>query len=192
MSAMKRLVRERAMGKHANLPFHIYVNVKNEFLGPEMPSGTTAGIWHGIYSRTYQTIMCHVFLESGAHWSGVPIHALSTTYDFSIPREYLMPWAAMGDDLESWHAKYLEGLSCEIHAPFKAGGRHTGIIIDWTDGYSRYPEEHKPLNLIVLENGQLALLPNNYATYRDDHFTNEQSRVNMKYYKRSEKVYWEQ
>lgn len=180
------------MGKHANLPFHIYVNVKNEFLGPDMPPGTTAGIWHGVYSRTYQTLMCHVFLESGAHWSGLPIHSLSAKQDFSVPREHLMPWAAMGDELETWHVKYLEGLACDVHAPFKASGRHTGIIVDWADGYSRYPDEHKPLNLIGLESGQFALLPNNYTTYRDSHFTNDQSRANTKYYKRGEKVYWEQ
>lgn len=179
------------MGKHARLPFHVYVNVNNEFLGPNMPPGTTAGIWHGVYSREYQTLMCHVFLESGAHWSGLPVHALSTTKDFSVSRESLMPWAAMGDDVEVWHAKYLEGLSCEVHAPFKAKGRHTGLIIDWTDGYSRYPEEHKPLNLINLENGQFALLPNNYATYRDGHFSKDSARENLKHYKRGDKVYWE-
>ena len=179
------------MGKHANLPFHIYVNVKNEFLGPGMPAGTTPAIWHGVYSREYQTLMCHIFLESGAHWSGMPLHALSTTTDFSITRENLMPWTAMGDETEVWHAKYLEGLSCEVHAPFKAKGRHTGLMVDWADGYSRYPEEHKPLNLINLESGQFALLPNNYATYCDGHFSKESARENLKHYKRGEKVYWE-
>ena len=34
---------------HANLPRHIYVNVDNRFLGPTMPTGVTAGIWHGVY-----------------------------------------------------------------------------------------------------------------------------------------------
>ena len=179
------------MSRHANLPFHIYVQVKNEFLGPNMPSGTTCGIWHGVYSREYQTLMCHVFLESGAHWSGMPIHALSTTSDFSIPREHLMPWAAMGDETEVWHAKYLEGLACEVNAPFKARGRHTGLMVDWVDGYSRYPAEHKPLNLINLESGQFALLPNNYTTYADKHFVNSNARENFKHYKRGERIFWE-
>lgn len=82
-----------------------------------MPAGTTPAIWHGVYSREYQTLMCHIFLESGAHWSGMPLHALSTTTDFSITRENPLPWTAMGDETEVWHAKYLEGLSCEVHAP---------------------------------------------------------------------------
>ena len=179
------------MGRHANLPFHLYVNVKNEFLGPKMPNGVTRAIWHGIYSREYQTLMCHVFLESGAHWSGLPLHAISVTEDFSVTREHLMPWAAMGEDTETWHSNYLGGLSCEVHAPFKAKGRHTGIMIDWSDGYSRYPEEHKPLNLISLDSGQFALLPNNYATYNDRHFSNPGARENLKNYRRGDVVYWE-
>ena len=179
------------MSRHANLPFHIYVNVNNEFLGPNMPKGVTPAIWHAVYSREYQTLMCHVFLESGAHWSGLPFHAMSTTTDFSIPREHLMPWAAMGEELETFYVKYLEGLSCEVHSPFKAKGRHTGIMVDWADGYSRYPEEHKPLNLIALESGQFALLPNNYATYKDGHFSKDSAKENLRHYKRGDKVFWE-
>jgi hypothetical protein len=179
------------MGRHANLPFHFYVNVDNRFLGPNMPSGTTQGIWHGIYCRQYQTLMTHVLLESGAHWSGLPIHAMSTTHDFAWNREQLMPWTAMGDCIDTFYSKYLEGLECNIHNPIQSRGRHTGIIIDWEDGYSRYPSEHKPLSVIQLENGQFAFLPNNFVTYVDKHFVNDAAKENLKYYLRGEKIYWE-
>jgi len=178
-------------GRHANLPFHFYVNVKNSFLGPTMPEGTTAAIWHGVYARPYQTLYCHVLLESGAHWSGLPLHAISTTQDFSVARECVMPWTSMGEETEAWHAHYLEGLECNVHAPFKALGRHTGIIIDWCDGFSRYPQEHKPLNLIALNSGQFTLLPNNYATYNDNHFCQASAQQNFKHYKRGEEIFWE-
>lgn len=180
------------MGRHGNLPFHIYVNVDNKFLGPNMPPGTTPGIWHAVYSREYQTLMCHVFLESGAHWSGLPLHAMSTKSDFSWDRMQLMPWASMGDEVETFFSKYLEGLSCQVHRPFSSKGRHTGVIIDWADGYSRYPSEHKPLNMIELENGQFALLPNNFLTFSDNHFTRPDAKVNLKHYKRGETIYWEE
>lgn len=176
---------------HANLPFHFYVNVENRHLGPNMPPGTTRGIWHGVYSRPHQVLMCHVMLESGAHWSGLPIHALSSKEDFSLNHEQLMPWASMGDDVTAFHAKYLEGLECEVFRPIKSQGRHTGIIIDWSDGYSRYPAEHKPLNLVQLENGQFSLSPNNFVLFNDKHFVDESCRVNLKNYRRGEVVYWE-
>jgi hypothetical protein len=179
------------LGKHANLPFHIYVNIRNDFLGAGMPPGLTRGIWHGIYAREHQTLMCHVFLESGANWSGLPIHALSTSDNFDFCRKDLMPWSAMGEDTQTWHSHYLSGLSCNVHSPFQGAGRHTGIIIDWADGYSRYPAEHKPLNLIELNSGQFALLPNNFATYNDSHFVDVAAKENLKFYKRNELVFWE-
>lgn len=179
------------MSKNANLPFHFYVNVDNKFLGPQMPSGFTKGIWHAVYSREYQTLLCHVFLESGAHWSGLPLHAMSTKEDWTFTREQLMPWTSMGDHIEAFHSKYLEGLECEVFKPFVSNGRHTGVIIDWEDGYSRYPSEHKPLSLIELQNGQFSLLPNNFLLFKDKHFTEISAQENLKLYRRGETVYWE-
>lgn len=177
------------MGKNSNLPFHLYVNVNNRALGPNMPDGVTKGIWHGVYSREYQLIMCHVFLETGANWSGLPLHAISVTEDFSQPIERLMPWACMGEDMESFHSAFLEGLHGHYGSEWC---RHTGIVIDWKDGYSRYPQEHKPLNLVQLSNGQYAMLPNNYLVYEEKHFVNPEKRKDLKNYKRGETIYWEQ
>lgn len=177
------------MSKHSNLPYHFYINVNNKFLGPNMPEGTTAGIWHGIYGRPFQLLLCHVMLESGAHWSGLPLHAISTTTDFSIDHDELMPWKTMGDDMDVIQFKYLEGLIVKTKGGSE--GRHTGIIIDWKDGYSRYQQEHKPLNLIQLESGQFALQPNNYCVFKDDHFISDEHKDNLKFYRREEKIYWE-
>lgn len=178
------------MGSHANLPFHIYVNVSNRMLGPRMPEGSTPAIWHGIHSRPNQVLMCHLLLESGAHWSGMPIHGISMTESFDLPHEILSPWAAMGNELETFHVKYLEGLRCNTIKPINAVGRHTGIMVDWSDGFSRYPQEHKPLNLICLDSGQFALLPNNFVLYEDAHFVDTHARVNIKEYLRGDKIYW--
>ena len=180
------------MSRHANLPFHLYVNVKNGFLGKDMPPGTTAGIWHGVYCRPGQILMCHVLLESGAHWTGLPIHALSTSVDFQYGSNELMPWAAMGEEMDVQHLKYLEGLTCRVTKPFDDSGRHTGIVIDWKDGFSRYPQEHKPLSLVELRGGQFALLPNNFLVFWDKHLMEEaaNSKLNLKHYKRNDVQYW--
>lgn len=179
------------MSKHIELPHHFYVNVNNYFLGPTMSSGVTKGIWWGCYSRMGQVIMCHVLLESGAHWSGIPIQQISTSDDFSKTGNDLMPWAAMGDDMDLIHNKYLEGLKVNTIQPFIGEGRHTGVIIDYKDGYSRYPQEHKPLNLISLSSGQFALLPNNFVIIEDLHFTDNAAKENLKHYKRNDKIFWE-
>jgi hypothetical protein len=179
------------MSRHGNLPYHFYVKVNNVFLGPDMPSGFTEAIWHGVYGRPNQVLMAHVLLESGAHWSGLPIHALSATDNFDYSYNQLMPWTVMGENIDLFHANYLEGLACKINKPFAANARHTGIIIDWRDGFSRYPAEHKPLNLLQVENGQFALLPNNFILMSDNHFVNENSRQYLKYYRRGETIFWE-
>ena len=177
--------------KHANLPYHLYVNVKNSFLGADMPVGYTPAIWHAVYSRQGQLICCHVILKSGAHWSGLPLSALSSNdvFDDGISNE-IQPWGGMGDRLETFHAEYLEGLEVNL---FRAAqtGRHTGIIIDWSDGYSRYPAEHKPLSLIALDCGYFALVPNNYYTVKDKHFVTAEHSKNLRFMKRGDAVYWE-
>jgi hypothetical protein len=179
------------MPKHSSLPIHLYVNVKNSFLGPNMPEGVTKGIWHGVYCREYQALSCHILLESGAHWSGLPLHAISATDNFQYDYDALMPWCGMGEELEAIHMPFLEGLrATRVHNP-GMNGRHTGIIIDWKDGYSRYPAEHKPLSLIQLDSGQYAALPNNYLVYAEKHFVSIHAKENMKHYRRGEEVFWE-
>ena len=96
----------------------------------------------------------------------------------------------MGDHLEIELMPMLEGLRTHIAQPFKSSGRHTGLIFDWSDGYSRYPQELKPLSLIQTDLGQLALLPNNFILLEDKHFVSEDAKDNLKYYKRGETVYW--
>lgn len=176
------------MSKHASLPYHMYVNVDNKFLGPNMPEGITKALWHGVYGRPYQLLLCHVMLETGAHWSGLPLHAISTTKNFSISHDDLMPWKCMGEEMDVVKMEYLEGLQVTTAT---GSGRHTGIIIDWKDGYSMYQQEHKPLSLISLDSGQYTLRPNNYCLFKDSHFIDESLLSQTKNYRRGEDVYWE-
>ena len=157
-----------------------------------MPKGTTQAIWHAIHARPGQIITAHLLLETGAHWSGMPLHSISTTNQFNHPPHHLMPWYAMGSIIETIRLSTLEGLPATIRKPISANGTHTGIVIDWNDGYSNYPAEHKPLSLINLDNGQFALLPNNYFLVADKHFTNATKQQETKLYLRNDKTYWEQ
>ena len=178
------------MSNHASLPFHLYVNIDNKYLGSQMPPGVTKGIWHGIHSRVNQILMCHVLLESGAHWSGIPIQAISVSSNFNYSPNQLMPWACMGEETVAFHIKYLEGISCSTIKTIEEKGRHTGIMVDWKDGFSRYPQEHKPLNLIQLNSGQFILYPNNFILFEDKHFVDNSGKEFLKYYKRNEIVFW--
>jgi hypothetical protein len=178
---------------HKSLPQIFYVSVPNSYLGPDMPDGFTKGILHGLYGREGQMILCHILLESGAHWSGIPLVGLSMEWDGepfvgNIPFSDLQPWGCMGEALEISFLEYLEGL--EVAPRFlPCKGRHTGIIVDWNGKFSRHPEEHKPLSLIHLASGSFALLPNNYFMLFDKHFCKPSDMT--KYYRRGDTVWWE-
>jgi len=177
---------------HIALPHHFYVWVDNEHLGHDMQPGLTQGILHGVFARPGQLMLTHVQLQSGAHWSGLP---LSVLRDKAVPDTLpaIEPWGCMGSDITATHFPYLDGLTGKtIKENFLF--RHTGIIIDWSDGFSRYPQEHKPLSLIALEAGNFGLLPNNYFTIYDKHFTVnlDSPPPELRLYRRGEKVYWEE
>lgn len=177
---------------HVSLPYHFYCYVDNSYLGEKMPSGKTECILHSLYSKPGQHMLTHVVLKTGAHWTGLPLFALSTKEKIESyeNKNVLEPWGGMGDNITSDHLEFLEGLKVTIFN-CNSQGRHTGIIVDWSDGYSRYPQEHKPLSLINLDNGQFALLPNNYFTLQDKHFIDTQNKENLKFYRRNEQVFWE-
>jgi hypothetical protein len=187
------------MPRHAALPYHLYVNVNNRALGPTMPDGTTRGIWHAAYCRPGQYMQAHVLLETGAHWSGLHLHDMSVTTTFLRDVDVLQPWGGMGDHLEIMHFPYLEGLWAMGIERTPLGttsggysGRHTGMVFDWSDGFSRYPQEHKPLNLIELQSGQFALMPNNNMQLRDQHFTSYlKGMEDFPHYRCGDIVRWE-
>jgi hypothetical protein len=77
-----------------------------------------------------------------------------------------------------------------VRRPFDSEGRHTGIIVDWADGFSRYPHEHKPLNLIELKSGQFALLPNNFVEFDDRHLVKQAKRDDLRLYRRNDVAHW--
>jgi len=178
---------------HKSLPQIFYVSVPNNLLGPKMPEGWTRGILHGLYGREGQMILCHILLESGAHWSGIPLHLITMEWDgdssgMIFNQKDLQPWGCMGEALNISLLEYLEGLKVTPRF-MDVEGRHTGIIVDWNGKFSRHPEEHKPLSLIHLASGQFALLPNNYFTLSDPHFTKLSELPKL--YRRGDKVWWE-
>ena len=176
---------------HTPLPYHIYVWIDNKHLGPAMPSGSTRGILHGVYSRVGQCLLTHVLLESGGHWSGLPLHALHHREGVG-EQPLIEPWGGMGTAITATHLPLLEGLrGCTMRDAVPFG--HSGVIIDWNDGYSRYPAEHKPLSLLLCDGGGFALLPNNYFRLYDKHFTAPLNSPlgEMVHYRRGEQVYWE-
>ena len=175
--------------RHVSLPFHIYVFVDNKYLDGSV--GHTLGVLHGLYARMGQVVLTDILLETGAHWSGVPIHGISSRQNPDCNKflDEIQPWGAMGEELSVSHLDYLEGLQVEIFGE-KWKGRSTGLVLDWYDGYSRYPQQHKCLHLLEMDSGHYTLQPNNYIRWRDPSFVVEEDFYKCKNYRRSDKVWY--
>ena len=175
--------------QHVSLPHHFYVYVDNRLLGPGMPAGKTRALLHAVYGRPGEAVLTHLLLESGAHWSGIPLVLLTTGEAVPDDASSRQPWGCMGTDIHACRVEYLDGLRV-VPRTIGHSGRHTGILIDWDGPFSRVPQEHKPLSLIHLDDGGFALLPNNYFTVHDAHFTTGDTRL-CKMYKRGDRLYHE-
>lgn len=176
------------MSRHGNLPHHLYVYVDNEQLG--LPSGYTEGIWHGVFAREGQILLSHILLETGAHWTGVPLHAIHHKINPEVRKPgQIQPWGNMGTDIDVTYLKHLDGIEVEY---FKENikGIGTGMVVDWYDGFTRYPEQHKPLHIIAMEDGNYYLLPNNYLRWFDPSFTVDSKWQECKNYKRGNQVWF--
>jgi hypothetical protein len=170
--------------KHTSLDKVFYVKVDNKHLGPQMPEGETSAILHGVYGRPGQHLLTHLLLETGGHWSGIPLIALGVERP-PIPDARRQPWGCMGETPEVSHLPYLEGLKARCYL---GEARHTGVMVDWTGPFSHHPQEHKPLSLLIDSAGGFLLMPNNYFTLEDAHFTKGPP---PKTYRRGETTWWE-
>lgn len=180
---------------NAVLPYHMYVLVDNGALMPTTENDYTPGILHALHSRPGEKMYAHVLLETGAHWSRVPLSRIYWKKQYVENTEH-EPWGGMGEQMTIDLFPALEGLRGETLGDDEHKGfyfRHTGMVVDWLDGYSRYPQEHKPLSLLQMDDGGFGLLPNNYFILQDLHFTRhmDDKSPDLKKYRRGEITYYE-
>jgi hypothetical protein len=174
---------------NAHIP-NLKVWIRNEFL-QNFEAGfneTTPAIWYGIKSRPGNVLACHVLTERGALYDGVPLHGLlwrepEGTHgigDHQIEARELVLWDCYSYDVSVTEYSLLSGLRCRYRA---ASGKwlpgQLWVTLDWTHpvsstftdpGWSEIPEEHKTGNLILLDDGRIAMQPNNRVLVEEPSF----------------------
>lgn len=129
---------------------------------------------------------CH--MRSGAVFSRLPLEAFLAMSDnpfTALPDRALCPWTCVGSTVSVRRHEYLKDYTVVIEGG--ARGKYL-FTLDYTDGnYSEDPEQHKTHNVIALEDGRFAAMPNNYCRFLDSHFTVESLPV-AHYRRQSE--YW--
>lgn len=103
----------------------------------------------------------------GAVYSRVPLSHLAHEEPTG---EHLEPWGSLGERMTVIQHAYLK----DYWVRTKQGpeGRYL-MTFDWLPQghFEEDPEQQKSMNLLALENGRFALLPNNMCLFQDAHFT---------------------
>lgn len=156
--------------------------VRREFLTNGKEPGLEEGYAFAVMSVRGRALQFHVLLKSGAHFRGLPIHALLT---------YPAERAASGDkslsDLQLWDCfssrpvvtvfDLLRDHECK--AWLRDGSCLRGsylFTVDWlpdseeAPGWVNQPDQNKCGHVLELENGQLACLPTNRIAFLDGYF----------------------
>lgn len=129
-----------------------------------------------VQSYPGRALAFHVMLQSGAHYRGVPIHAIALTRD---AKERDLQDCALWDCFTFRPIVHCYGYLREHEAIcYTRSGEVEGrylFTVDWLPddsgpGFTHLPEQNKCAHVLALEDGNLAALPTNRIAWMDGFF----------------------
>lgn len=164
------------MPHNAPLPTHRYVFVADEFVLRQPTGHRVPAVWWGVSSDAGRALGCHVLLENGALVLDLPLHALSHMPVAPVLElRDICAWDAFGPDIEPYDIPYLTGLTATV---LTADHKETPLEgelwcgLDWLrNGWSAYPEQHKHLLVVAVNDGTLRALPQDRLLVHEASFT---------------------
>lgn len=156
-----------------SLPKHIYCWVDSSFVRKNAPKGVFEPcVWFALHSKPGEAWGCHVMLECGAVWRGVPPHALA--FSRIATDKWLLAdaqvWDCYGDQFSIEEYKYLQAQRVEVRGTGDFG-RYLFTVIPMNDGFTNHPSQSKEFMFVELDNGRLTILPTNKLRFHDESFT---------------------
>lgn len=131
----------------------------------------------GLQSIKGRALAFHAMLRSGAHYRGVPIHAIALSPDAA---EQSLGDCQLWDCFSSRPVvtvfDYLRDHQCVCYT---RSGPQSGVYlftVDWLPdsaerpGFVLQPEQNKCAHVIALDNGNLCALPTNRIAWQDGYF----------------------
>jgi hypothetical protein len=174
-----------------NLPSPIHVNVLSSFLYQDDREGFTEAYIFAVTAIINRPLLFTVHTIDGAVVSRLPVHSFVAynKLDYSpFSLVELQPWECIGTDIQAVHHTYLKDYDVKIKIQDEfIKGKYILTFDSFSNGFSEDPEQHKTFNMVELENGQYALMPNNRCLFLDRHFTDDMSSF-PKYARNS--TYW--
>lgn len=170
---------------NADIPF-LRCFVRTQFISDN--AGMEEAYAFAIQSYPGRALAFHVMLQSGAHYRGVPIHALAL--------HQTAPVRKLGD-LQLWDCftfnpvvhcyNYLREHEAICHT---RGGEQEGrylFTVDWLPdhngpGFTHLPEQNKCGHVLALDDGNLCCLPTNRISWVDGYFIGRKPDPKAKQY----------
>lgn len=161
-----------------NLPKHIYCFVESKFVR-QNGSGLEPCAWFGLHSHPGRTWGCHIMLECGAVYRGVPPQALAFMEqpEASWAPKDAQVWNCYGHEFSTIEYTFLRRL--RIHTKHHGEGHYLFTAIPINDGYTEDPSQSKEFMFCALDNGRLIILPTNMLVFEDKSFTETQWPSNL-------------
>lgn len=168
---------------------YIHLYIRKEFLDGESVGQYVEAYVFSATAIINRPLLFTVHTEDGAVFSRLPIHALTTkpcSTEYTL--EDLMPWGCVGNKVQAIQHAYLKDYKVKVIIQDKfVNGTYKFTIDQFDGGFSEDPEQHKTMNIIELDSGELCAMPNNKCLFKDTFFAEGQDTVPR--YKRQTK-YW--
>lgn len=156
-----------------NLPHHIYCYVDSSFVHKNAkPNTYEPCVWFAVHSKAGHAWGCHIMLECGAVYRGLPAHSLAFNKkpEMNWKLHDTQIWDCYGDQFSVIKYNYLNGQRAEIRSN-KLFGRYLFTIIPMYDGFTQHPSQSKEFMFIELDNGRLTIMPTNELRFHDKSYT---------------------
>ena len=177
---------------NADIPF-LRCWVRTEFISDRV--GVEEAYAFAIQSYPGRCLAFHVMLKSGAHYRGVPIHAIAMSPDSpGRPLGELQLWDCFTFNPIVHTYAYLRDHEATC---FLRGGEADAVYlftVDWLPdfrgpGFTHLPEQNKCGHVLVLEDGNLCCLPTNRIAWRDAYFIGAHPNPRAQHYRVQEAVW---
>lgn len=168
------------MSWNVNVP-PLKVWVRNEFLYNQSSGhgDYTQGWVHAVRSIKGNALQFYVLLESGALFTGLPIHAFTT--DKTAPKWELSKhqlWDNLSSDINCFCMEFIKGMNVDVFLKDKTieSGWYLfsldyAHVSENSKGLANTPDEWKSAHVIELKNGNIVAYPPNRIAFKDASLT---------------------
>ena len=156
-----------------NLPHHLYVHVDSSFIrGGEQRF--EPAVWFAIRSAPDEAWGCHVMLESGAVYRGLPPHALafSAAPQLEWTLKQAQVWDCYSTRFDVIRYQYL----VDLEARYDGGDDRATCLFTacpHSDGFSAAPDQSKEFMFMRTTGDRLLIRPTNMVLFDERSFTED-------------------